>query len=109
MAKHLLVVMSNPAEGRDAEYNEWYNNTHLKDVLKVDGLAAAQRFKLSSHQIMDRGPYEYLAIYEVEAEDLKKTLDALNNSAGSMTMSDSLDMQKTVAWAFSPCSDRVEA
>jgi hypothetical protein len=109
MAKHLLVIMSNAASGRDAEYNEWYTNTHLADVLKVEGFAAAQRFELSSHQVMKKGPYEYMALYEVETDDLKKTLDALNSGAANMTLSDSLDMKRTVAWAFSPCSDRLEA
>ncbi len=108
MARHLLVVMSNAASGRDADYNEWYDHTHLREVLEVDGFAAAQRFKLSSHQVMDRGPYEYMAIYEVETDDLQKTLDALNSGSGNMEMSDALDQQSTVAWAFSPCSDRLE-
>ncbi len=108
MARHLLVVMSNAASGRDADYNEWYTHTHLADVLKTDGFAAAQRFKLSSHQMMDKGPYEYMAIYEVETDDLQKTLDALNSGSANMTMSDALDAERTVAWAFTPCSDRLD-
>ena len=106
MAKHLLVVMSNAAAGRDADYNEWYTHTHITDVLKTDGFAAAQRFKLSSHQVMDTGPYEYMAIYEVETDDLQKTLEALNSGSANMTMSDALDTERTVAWAFTPCSER---
>lgn len=109
MASHMLIVLSNASEGQDVEYNEWYTGTHLADVLKTDGFSAAQRFKLSSHQVMGKGPYEYMAIYEVETDDLKKTLDALNGSASNMTMSDALDLERTVAWAFTPCSDRVEA
>jgi len=37
MAKYLLLVTSNPVEGRDAEYNRWYTEEHLRDVLKLDG------------------------------------------------------------------------
>ena len=108
MARHMLVVMSNATPGRDADYNEWYTHTHLTDVLKADGFSAAQRFKLSSHQMMDKGPYEYMAIYEIETDDLQKTLEGLNNGSVNMTMSDALDLDNTVAWTFSPCSDRVE-
>ncbi len=49
-----------------------------------------------------------MVIYEVETDDLQKTLDALNSGSGNMEMSDALDQQSTVAWAFSPCSDRLE-
>ena len=52
----MLVVMSNAESVRDAEFNEWYTHTHLTDILEVDGFAAAQRFKRSSHQVMDKGP-----------------------------------------------------
>jgi len=108
MARHLLVVMSNAAPGRDAEYNEWYTHTHLTGVLRSDGITAAQRFAISPHQLMDKGPYDYMAIYEIETEDLQKALDSLNSGSENMTMSDSLDLERTAAWVFSPCSERVE-
>ena len=65
MASHMLIVLSNPSEGQDVEYNEWYTGTHLADVLKTDGFSAAQRFKLSSHQVMGKGAYEYLSIIHI--------------------------------------------
>jgi hypothetical protein len=34
MPKHLMLVLTNPVEGKDAEYNEWYTNTHLPDILR---------------------------------------------------------------------------
>ncbi len=48
--KHVLVVMSNPAPGKEQEYNDWYTNVHLGDVLKVPGIVSAQRFKLDDKQ-----------------------------------------------------------
>jgi len=39
-----LIVFTNPVEGRDDEYNDWYTNTHLPDVLKIPGITGAQRF-----------------------------------------------------------------
>jgi hypothetical protein len=47
MARHTFVVFTNPTEGQEDEYNDWYDNTHLSDVLKVEGFVAAQRFKLA--------------------------------------------------------------
>jgi hypothetical protein len=46
MEKHLFVVFTNAVEGQEDIYNEWYTDVHLKDVLKVPGIVAAQRFKL---------------------------------------------------------------
>jgi hypothetical protein len=29
MAKHVFVVFTNPVEGKDVAYNDWYDNRHL--------------------------------------------------------------------------------
>ena len=50
MAKHVFVVFTNPVEGKDATYNDWYDNRHLPDVLDVPGFVSAQRFRLSDTQ-----------------------------------------------------------
>lgn len=75
MARFSFVVYSNPVEGREQEYNDWYSNEHLKDLLKIPGVIAARRFKLSGTQIHDGAkPYRYLAIYDIEAEDVPSFL-----------------------------------
>jgi hypothetical protein len=71
MTRHILLAFSNPLEGREDEFNAWYNERHLDDVLKVPGYISAQRFELSSTQMMPDGPYRYLAIYEVGTDDLE--------------------------------------
>ena len=79
MAKHTLVVLANAVEGTDDQFNDWYNNTHLSDVLKLSGFVAAQRFALSGTQLGGgKAPYGYLALYEVETEDLETARAALS-------------------------------
>ena len=68
MSKHILVVMTNPADGPDEEFNEWYSNTHVQEVVVIPGFVSAQRFKLSAEQAGGTNEYDYLAIYEIEAE-----------------------------------------
>jgi hypothetical protein len=29
MAKHVFVVLTNPVEGEEDTYNDWYTNVHL--------------------------------------------------------------------------------
>ena len=50
MQRYSLIVLTNPVEGRDGEYNDWYTNTHLHDVLKIPGIIGAQRFRRSDTQ-----------------------------------------------------------
>ena len=46
MPKYTFMVLTNPVEGQEDIYNDWYNNRHLADVLKVPVFVSAQRFKL---------------------------------------------------------------
>ena len=71
MARFSLVVYSNPVEGREQEYNDWYSNQHLNDLLAIPGVISARRYKLSDTQIRDAAQtYQYLAIYDIEADDV---------------------------------------
>jgi hypothetical protein len=69
----VLVVETAPSSpDRDAEYNDFYNNIHLAELLRVPEIKSARRFR----RIGD-GEYPYLAIYEVEADDLSTVLPAM--------------------------------
>jgi hypothetical protein len=104
MARHVFVVFTNPVEGKDASYNDWYDNRHLPDVLDVPGFVSAQRFRLSDTQrAAGPFPWHYLALYEIETEDLKQTLATLGARSGTaaMVISDALAEQR-LAWVFDP-------
>ncbi len=109
MEKHFLMVLTNPVEGQEEEYNEWYTNTHVKDVLGIPGFVAAQRFKLSGEQLMGDAPYRYLAIYEIETDNLQATMAALGKASegDGMVISSALDMEALASWIFTPITDRV--
>ena len=83
MPRYKLIVMTRPVEGREQEYNEWYQGMHLRDLVSIYGVKSAQRFRLSRTVVADRGPLPYLAIYEIETDDIDKTLDDLKARAGS--------------------------
>lgn len=84
---------------------------HIPDVLTVPGFVAAQRFELSEQQRRDPPyPWQYVAIYEAETDDLSKTINALKERSGSpsMPISDAMAAQR-VAWFFKPITERVTA
>jgi hypothetical protein len=107
MAKHVLLVFSNPTEGAEDEYNRWYNDVHLPEVVQTDGFVSAQRFRLDDGAA---GVVEqrYLAVYEVEGDDVELAKKSLDQAAGSYNMSRAIDLKNTkVVWA-SAVSEVVE-
>jgi hypothetical protein len=109
MATHRLVVFTEPRADQEAEYNKWYDEVHLKEVLEVEGFVAAQRFELSPSQVGEMGddaPKRYMAIYEIEAENLEVALEKLNSGSSTMNMSDALDVENAKAYAYSAIGDR---
>ncbi|WP_210496848.1 DUF4286 family protein [Microvirga antarctica] len=110
MAKYNLIALTNPLDGRDDEFNEWYTNVHLADVLKLPGVTAAQRYRLAETQHR-AGPldWKYMAVYEIEIDDISTTLSALKAASGTETMplSPALSPERMV-WIFEPITERVE-
>lgn len=111
MGKQSLIALTNPLEGRDDEFNEWYTNEHLTDVFKLPGIVAAQRYKLSDVQLR-QGPldWKYMAVYEIDIEDVSVTLNALAAASGTdaMKLSPAVSPERMV-WIYQPITDRIEA
>lgn len=99
--KHLVVVLTEPVAGREAEYNDYYENLHLDEVLTTTGWLSAQRFKLSGEQGMPC-PLPYLAVYEVEAERADEVLTTLNATRRERVQSEALNRKTAGVWVFSP-------
>jgi hypothetical protein len=95
------LVLTNPVKGREDEYNQWYDNVHLGDVLRVDGFVAAQRFKADPKVAAD-APFQYMAVYDIEADDPQAVLEGLNARAGTpdMVLSDALDQSNVLAVVY---------
>lgn len=109
MSSYLFMVMSNPVEGREEEYNNWYSNQHIQDLVKVPGIVSAQRFRITDPAAASS--WRYLAVYQVETSDLEATMKEITARAGTpaMVMSDALDTTTSASFIFSPITERVEA
>lgn len=116
MKNCVLVVYSNPVDGREDEYNDWYNRIHLPDVLKVPGFVSAQRFEISgSAGFGNGGPgntgWRYLAIYEFATDDPAAAFAALMERAGGpdMVLSEAMDMTHYSAQPWVAVTDKLNA
>lgn len=65
MTKYKMVVLTNALDDRDEEFNQWYDDQHIADLLTLPGMKTAQRYKI----VLGEG-WGYLAIYDVETDDL---------------------------------------
>ena len=101
MAKYVLVVPSSAKDGRDDEYNAWYNDVHIHDLLAIPGITSGRRFVPSPSSPMPP-PANYLALYEIECDDVGAVMAELNARAasGKMQLSDAINLDTAKMWVF---------
>ncbi len=74
MAKWLLVVGTKCADAaRKNEFKEWYDKTHLPDVLETPGFVRGTRYENIQPA---EGQAEFLSIYEIETDDIDSFMKA---------------------------------
>ncbi len=111
MTKALLVVLTNvTSPEHDDAFNDWYDNTHLADVLAVPGFVAAARYRVSGAQVPGvEPPHRYLALYEVDSDDLPGSLKALGRAGRDLVISEHLDSGTATAYLYQEITPRVAA
>ena len=97
MPKAIMVVQSRPSEpSREAEYNDWYDNTHIPELCEIPGIVSARRFALSDAQLMpvDSAVPKYVAIYELETNDIAQVLKEMGSRVanGTVHMTDAIEL-----------------
>ena len=106
MKKYVWVILTNAQPGTDEEFNRWYDDVHVPDLLRIPGVVSAERYHLADMQTKP-GPtgikvvssddaglhYKYLAFYVIETDDITAVLQAVADRAGTseMPMSDTLN------------------
>jgi hypothetical protein len=108
-ARYLQVVLTSPAPGREDEFNEWYDNVHVPQVLEMPGFLSGQRFCLVDSD-ESTGP-RYLVIYEIESDDIEATLETIKTTAPSRTKSTAIDVSASIVHmyrAFGPAQEGAE-
>ena len=108
MRRYKMIVMSRPAEGREAEYNDWYQHFHLAQVVQIPGIRSARRYRLA-RKLVEGEAQPYAAIYDIETEDIDAVLGELRARAGgaSLRISDALASDFTHATVYEEFGDVV--
>jgi len=84
-----MLVFTNAVDGRDDEFNQWYDEVHLVEVLALPEFVDATRHKLADAQMFPDQSHGYLAIYEYKG-DAADAIAALGAGAERFNMSDSM-------------------
>jgi len=72
MPKYVIIALNGPTPDGDPEVLErWYEEVHMPDLLSVDGIHAARRFKTLRGRVVGQEElWPRVAIYEIETDDL---------------------------------------
>jgi hypothetical protein len=92
---YFFLVFNSPVAGKEAEYNQWYNEQHAPDVVSVPGFVSAQRFVYNEVQLREvalKKP-KYLVMYKIVTADLPAVLAEVKRrlSTGETRVSNTLD------------------
>lgn len=101
MPRYIMVVPSAAKPGRDDEYNAWYDGQHLADVCALPGVISGKRY-VADAASPNPVPGPYLAIYEIETDDVSSVSAALGQraAAGEMPITDALDTASAQIWFY---------
>jgi hypothetical protein len=82
VAKGIIYLETMPVSpDREEDYHTWYNDTHLAEICSVDGIVSARRFAPTD----GKGPF--IAIYELDCDDLDGVVQRLGELGASGKMS----------------------
>lgn len=86
--RYFFLSFVNGLRGREDDYDRWYLDHHIHEVLAAPDFVAAQRFTLAQATCEDLMPAcRFMAVYELHCVDLNTSITALEAYllSGAMT------------------------
>jgi hypothetical protein len=73
------MVLSNPAPGKEKEFNTWYDRIHAPIVIEKDDFVWTQRFELTKFRgTAALETRQYMVLFVIETNDIQATMAALD-------------------------------
>jgi hypothetical protein len=101
----IILALTNSVPDREAEFNKWYDEVHVKDLVAVPGIGAAQRYRVAAAKDLPASPYGYLTIYRADVP-LDQVFASMAATRDQRMISDTLAPGGGL-WAFEPIGPRV--
>jgi hypothetical protein len=101
----LLVVMMNVPPEAESDFNDWYDNEHVPDLLSVPGVLSARRF------VASQGQPKYLLLLEVASTSVldSPSYAAIRNAARTESMRPYMqDLIRNIYECYQPATQTQE-
>lgn len=99
----LIVLVNNKEPSKEADFNKWYNEVHIPDVLKTRCYYQATRYESIDPK---PGQAKYLAIYETDHEDPIQAFADLQKHTGGMYIWPHLEAVFVQAYKYTGAEQR---
>lgn len=87
--RYQLQVTSKALPGREQEYDRWYDQVHMGEVLALPGFLSCRRYrKLAAGSAEEEA---FVAVYDVETDDPNALLQLLFSESQNMQLTDAID------------------
>jgi hypothetical protein len=96
MAKSMFMAWASPVDdASDAEFNAWYDGTHIPQVrAAIPAITAAYRYKVAD---LPGAPatHRYVAVYEMDTDDVAGAMAALGAAStdGRIDLTPTMDLR----------------
>jgi len=98
MARYMMLALTNPVKGCEAEFNSWYDNVAIPAYRNIPGFTTLGRFRLvdlpKQWPFQMDSQWEYLALYSFETDDMAAfgaAAQAAMQGAKNYSFSDAID------------------
>jgi len=84
---YYMAVFNNPAQGKEAEYNRWYQQEHAPNIVAAEGFVSGQRYVEAGSGVgpSQSAPRKYMVMYRIETSDLLQTYANMKATAPKPT------------------------
>lgn len=107
MTRYQLHLRTKPVAGSEAEYHRWYDEVHLAEVVGLSGFLAGERLVQVPLGPDQPAPDSYLAVYEIETDDLPGALGQMRTAG--LEISPALDTGSVRMEVFRQITPKIAA
>jgi len=101
MARYIFVVHSDPREGQEDKFKEWYEQHLVNVTSKLGPFPRARLYRALDKPTPLREELRYLTIYEIETDDIEGIPQVfMSGKADGLIHRDEAFNEETDTWAF---------
>lgn len=101
------LVFTDPVEGKEAEYNRWYQQTHAPEVASNAGVISAQRYVATDLDPRSKPIRKYLTLYKIDSSDLAATFKGFKQTSAP-AQGELIAPNSSVTWVYRPLGPEIK-